>query len=89
MNWKNATGIIDGILKSASRHSKDDIEAAWKSIEESKYASIVTFIDGELILKTENSTYLQILTYKLQEIKRKLNEKLSGIVTDIKLRLGG
>lgn len=88
MRWKTTGDIIDKILCKIIP-CKDEIEEAWNSMEESKNATIETFKDGEIILRTKNSACLQILTFKREEIKKKFNDRLGDKIKNIKLRLGG
>lgn len=88
MKWKTTDDIINKILCKVSP-CKDEIEKVWNCMEESKNASIETMKDGEIILKVKNSAYLQILTFKREEIKRNFNDKLDYKIKNIKIRLGG
>lgn len=90
MNWKTPASIIDNILIKSNKLIRDKVEKAWKSIPgiENK-ADIVTLSNGELIIKVKNNAYLQELSFRREEIKQKMNNKLNGHVKKIKLRLGG
>ncbi len=89
MKWEIAGNILDRILEQSKSSIKDDLEKAWNNIDESRMAKIVTFKNGDMVLKAENSAELQILSLKREEIKQQLNNKLNGKVKNIRFRLGG
>ena len=90
MKWKSTASIIDNIIKDRKSAVKDDVESAWMGMKDvSRKADIITFSDGELVLKAHNSAYLQELSMKREIIIDNLNNRLKGRVKKIKYILGG
>ncbi len=87
MTWKTTNNIINGILQGIGKPGKDEIESVWNNIEESEIARVETFKNGEIVLRVKNSAYLQVMTFKREEIKEKLNHSLDNKVKSIKIRL--
>ncbi len=87
MTWKTTNNIINGILQGIGKPGKDEIESVWNNIEESKIARVETFKNGEIVLRVKNSAYLQVLTFKREEVKEKLNHSLDNKIKNIKIRL--
>ncbi len=84
MNWKKAGNIVNKIIPDSGGNLKDRMEEAWNDIGEKDKADPVHFSKGILTLKVKNSTYLQVLTYKKEEIKGKLNSRLDIEIKNIK-----
>jgi hypothetical protein len=89
MKWKKTNDILDKILRRAGGATKDEILDAWNKLEESKIAEVITFTNGTLILKVPNSAYLQMLSFKREEIKKNLNKILGNKIVNVKLKCGG
>lgn len=87
MTWKTTNNIINGILQGIGKPGKDEIESVWNNIEESKIARVETFKNGEIVLRVKNSAYLQVMTFKREEVKEKLNHSLNNKIKNIKIRL--
>lgn len=89
MSWKNTDYIIDKLLNDAKSNLNDNLENYWKKMNESRYAQIITYKNGELILKVNNSASLQLLSIKREEIKNNINKSIGTKIRKIRFRLGG
>ena len=88
-NWKSTDSILRRIIGNRNPALKDSLEKAWLNFEDSKYAVIETFRDGELVLRVKNSAHLQVLSMKREIIKTFLNERIERQVKNVKFCLGG
>lgn len=89
MNWKSVDKVLEKIIGNKKVPIKDRMEELWNNMEESKMASIENFTNNELILKVSNSSFLQIISMKRENIIKKFNKHLKLNIKKIKIRLGG
>ena len=88
MKWVSANYIVDRVLKKINAPIKDNIEKAWEKIgDDSKKAKIVTLKNNILYISVQNSAHLQEISFKREEIIKKLNKLLNGKIEKIIMRV--
>ncbi|MGM0568252.1 MAG: DUF721 domain-containing protein [Elusimicrobiota bacterium] len=86
MMWSEPERLLHSILGRMKEPSWDFISEAWDSLEDIRnMGEPVSLKEGKLTIKVKNSAYMQILSMKKSEIKRKINRKYKpGEIKEIK-----
>lgn len=86
MMWSEPDKLLYSILGRIKEPSWDFITQAWESLDDVKnMGEPVSLKEGKLTIKVKNSAYMQILSMKKSDIKRKINlEYKPGEIKKIK-----